>query len=361
MTEGESPVPEKETAKDSSAKDGSGAKGSSLRAVILAVLLLGVAVAAWSLLGRRAQPVLPGLAPSAIETTKPSKAPAVRLPKMLTPAPTNEPATEPPGLAALEQRLRALEQTQSASGASDGLTSGALQNLEARVSELETQLTQLPLAAGDGIPLPVDAEWVGRLADLEQRLATTEQRGAGPLTSLAFSLGLLRAAVAEGRPFGMDLDRVSALAGQIAGPGSSLVAAIDRLRGYATTGVPTRTALTQQLAATAGAIVSAAGARPDGDWTERVRARLSSVVTVRRTGDQVGDTPEARVARAETRLKEGDVVAAVAEISLLNGNAGAVASPWLAAARAQITAEEGLSAIEASVADAIAQPNRGDN
>ena len=134
--------------------------------------------------------------------------------------------------------------------------------------------------------------------------------------------------------------------------------AVDQLRAHAAEGVPTLATLQRQLSTAAGAVLSAAAVGSDKSWAEGLRARLTSVITVRRTGDIPGDHPEARVARAEVRLRDGDLAAAIEEMSLLEGDAG---STWLAAARSRLAAVEGLRRLDAGVADGLAVGAGGGN
>ena len=56
----------------------------------------------------------------------------------------------------------------------------------------------------------------------------------------------------------------------------------------------------------------------------------------------------ARVARAEVRLSQGDLAAAVTELEGLKGPAAATAGPWLADARARLAVDQVLSALQAA-------------
>jgi len=403
MTEGESPSPATAGAADTSldaadadskpgadtkkvaaegkskpSKTGPKKKRSGVRAVVFAVLLLGVAVAAWSILGKRVQPDLPGSEPSALDRVinrakdRSSKTPLAASSTAVRPS-TGTSSAKPSGpsssgLAAMENRLRALERARPAASGDNGLTEGALEDLESRVARLEQLVTELPGLPAAGAEGSSDgaavAQVSGRLDNLEQRLARAERQGAGVQTALAFALGQLRAAVVEGRTFRSDLDRVSALGAKVAGPslagspGARMVQSIDQLRRHSSGGIPTLAALQQSLNNEATDILRAAAQNPDSEWTDSLRARLSSVVRVRRTGEIEGTDPEARLARAEARLNEGDLPAAYAEIDTLGGAAQSAASGWLADARARITSLAGLEALETAVGDALAEASR---
>ncbi len=93
----------------------------------------------------------------------------------------------------------------------------------------------------------------------------------------------------------------------------------------------------------------------EGWWQETLR-RLGSVVTVRReSGEVAGDSPSAVLARAEGRLTDGNLAAAVRELEQLDGPEAEVAQNWLNDARARLEAERALSALSTL---AIAQINQ---
>lgn len=319
-----SPAPAKKGAKKD-IKKGAKKKRSGLGTVLFAAAALAAAVGAWWFLGQQSRPVLPG------------NTPAVNLPAQHQPA---------------APQIRQAPDT------------AALSILSARLEAVETKLATLPQEPGDAA---MTGALTARADDLERRLAALESKmqGAANLdhtaVSLGFALGRLRAAVFEGRPYGADLDRVSRLiasAGQVPSEDAlaRMAAALDQLRDRATSGVPTVEMLRAEFGATAPAILSE---QSDGGWTGDLRARLASLVTVRRTGEIAGDHPEARVARAETRLGDGDLVAAVQELAALDGRAAEAAGSWLANARARLTAERALRALDAAGADIIAGSTSG--
>ena len=101
------------------------------------------------------------------------------------------------------------------------------------------------------------------------------------------------------------------------------------------------------------AVLAGRAARPaptrDAGWVGQTLDRVGSLVTVRRTGDISGQSPEAVVARAEVRLQEGDLAGAVAEMTALEGQMPAN-DAWLVRARLRLTAERALDALNAGLA-----------
>jgi len=77
-------------------------------------------------------------------------------------------------------------------------------------------------------------------------------------------------------------------------------------------------------------------------------SRVTSLVTIRRTGDITGSSAEAIVARAEGLLQNGDLDGAVAEVGNLAGQSVEV-DGWLARARLRLNAEQALDDLSAVV------------
>lgn len=294
---------------------------SGMGIVLFAIVTLAGTLGAWSYLGQRTRPELPGAAPQTVADSQ--------LPAQTAPVPDN----------------------------------AALIRLEARLQRIEAALAARPSDLGDP---GVTAKISEKTAGLERRVAALESQARTPAASdhtaaaLGFALGRLRAAVFEGRPYGADLDRVSRLiaAASEDTPGSGetrMQGALDSLRGHATAGIPTVDSLRAEFGAAARVILSKEPR--DGGWTGDLRDRLASLVTVRRIGDIAGDDPEARVARAEVRLRDGNLAAAVEELAGLDGAPATAAAPWLAAAGARLAAGQAVDDLDAAAADMIAGGN----
>jgi hypothetical protein len=106
--------------------------------------------------------------------------------------------------------------------------------------------------------------------------------------------------------------------------------------------------LKQQFAAIAGKIVHASRVTDKPGWLDRVSNRISSLATWRRIDGKGSDAPtDAMVADAESRLKAGDLKAAVTAVESLsvNDKAAAVANSWLVAAKARLTADRAIASL----------------
>ena len=131
-------------------------------------------------------------------------------------------------------------------------------------------------------------------------------------SALVASLGNLRATAQSGRPFDAELQTVRALSITLQAP--QLTAPLDRLSDVAQTGLPTVVGLQRAFATLAG---RAARGTPPGETTwvgQTLGPDVTSLVTVRRTGQIEGQSAEAVVARTESLLQEGDLARAVAEV-----------------------------------------------
>ena len=97
----------------------------------------------------------------------------------------------------------------------------------------------------------------------------------------------------------------------------------------AATGAPSRASLALEFPDFAAR--AAAAARQPGETAplgERLLSGLSRVIVVRPVGRLEGTAPEARLARAEVQLHEGDLEAALASLGGLPPAAQAALSPW---------------------------------
>jgi hypothetical protein len=211
-----------------------------------------------------------------------------------------------------------------------------LRPLEERLAALERRVARIP--PPQPAPAPVD------LKPLEDRLAALESRRDVTRTELLIAAGQLRDVVNRGAPYAAALDTVAAL-------GKSepeVQAAIGALQANARAGIPTAVQLVQRFEPVANAIVRADLAPEGSHWTDRLLARLASLVTIRRTGGDVeGDTPNAIVARAEAKLKTGDLAGAVAEFDKLTGKPAEAAQDWLISAKARLAADQALDSLGA--------------
>ena len=166
------------------------------------------------------------------------------------------------------------------------------------------------------------------------------------------AVGQLGAAVAGPAPYAQPLAAVAALAQGDA----ELGPAIATLEARADTGVPTLVDLAGRFDAVSVAAARAAIVPDRPGWVGEMLARLSRLVVIRRTGgDVAGEGPDALLARAEARLRAGDLAGAVAALSTLEDGPAEAVKPWLADARARIAVDSALAGLSARAAARLAQ------
>lgn len=272
-------------------------------------------------------------------------------------------ATPPPAdTSALEQRLdemaaqiETLSAIPAPSGDGGGSDSEAVAALRAQLANVAQQLAglgggqeALATMASTNAALQEQVEALqGRLVALESSAGTVsdkERKEAQILT-----LSQLAAELRAGSGHAASLQAAQTLAA-----GDEAVGALlEPLSASAAGGAASLRELQKRFDAVAPEIVRAALADAGGDWIERTTNRLASLVTIRRVGEVEGDSVEAIVARAEARLGNGDLAAAVAELSKLEGPPAEAVAGWLASANERLAADTAADAIQRHVATMV--------
>ncbi|MCT7377251.1 COG4223 family protein [Chelativorans salis] len=264
-------------------------------------------------------------------------------------------------IAELREMVSSLQESVSSGGA--GETAG-LDALDARLSDLESQLASLSETAGQAGANGASAE---RLEALESALAAQEAASAnaqqldtlsgevqalseqvasqdeGPRLALVVAASALRSAVERGEPFASELETYSALAPD--------TPELDPLRQYADTGIPTHAELAEEAPGVASRIAAVASAPPEGaGFFERLMASARSAITVRPVGEVEGETPQAIAARLEAAVIEGDYAQALAEYEALPPEAQEAANSFAERLRARQAAD---GVLEQALSDAL--------
>ena len=215
------------------------------------------------------------------------------------------------------------------------LLEGGVRRLEARVNMLSPDA------------LPETRPDARRLSEIETRINALERRPqvtAGGDAALGVAFASLAQAIAGSSPYAVEAATLAKVAGV------TLPAAIaDR----AATGLPSKVALAADFddAARDGLRALAEARAVDGaeSWGGRLVGRLSSLVVIERTEETPGSEPEAILSRAEARIDEGDVAAALAEIEALPEPAREGMAPWIARAEARAAAEAAMVTLQAQL------------
>lgn len=233
-----------------------------------------------------------------------------------------------PRLNALEARIEGLDRPRDTT---------RLNDLETRIYTLETQVERL---SGLG-PDPLVSARLEALEERLNQLRIEADTDLGPaLSTLAFAT--LKDRVASGGPF---IDSLDALSAHMDDP------AIDQLRPYAVQGIATPAELSARFSKLSADIIRAAKTPENAGWWDKTLARAQTLVTVRKTGESDGTTPEAIVSRAEKRIEEGDFRGARGALQSLPRHVlmGPVLKPWLDDMDALLRVEEMLIALESAL------------
>lgn len=210
-----------------------------------------------------------------------------------------------------------------------------------------------------GSPLPVETaapeavQSSAEIARLEGRIVALEAGQKGVLDAAAASLAAaaLAEAAQSSRPFGEDLASLERVL-----PLSPDLRALARL---AEAGAPTRAGLAAEFESLAGRAATAAhNPGEDADLLARIRYALSSIVSIRQISSTRGSTPDAKLARAQRLLDEGDVEGAIRSLDAIPDPARVVLAPWLASAERRVEIDRHVAAIRADALAGLAQVSR---
>jgi uroporphyrinogen-III synthase len=270
----------------------------------------------------------------------------------------------------IAQRLSALETKAGVAQDGEAVTSlgESLSSQAKQLTTVSARLATLEAAIGNSARLEdlsnrlnmlegrtAEAHSVLALSDRVTALETTARRTMVEQSAniaLLMAVGQWRDALQAGRPFALELQTAKALAAKIG------AATIDDSAFVATAskGLPTFADLQRQFGPAAAAAMRAS-AMPEGTsaWYRRILDRMLAIVTVRRLdGDAAGTSTAAILARAEARLNEGNLAAAVREMEGLSGDAAMAATAWQTQAKARVAAESAASDTTTQTVAAIA-------
>ncbi|MBU4531848.1 MAG: hypothetical protein KUA43_16930 [Hoeflea sp.] len=249
---------------------------------------------------------------------------------------------EPAATAALDERLAALEDRIAALGEADG-TAAPDPAVAAEISEMRAAQSGLQAALNE-----LQTQSSAQLSEMSSKIAALEQGQADMAEQLgepgrqvdlarAIASAGLKSAIDRGGSFMAELEAFASVA-----PDDP---AVPELRDLAASGVPSRSRLIEAFPEAATTAIAAADpGDPDAGLVDRLMSSAMSVVKVRRVGDVEGDTAEAIAARAEARLMDGDLDAALAEWNTLPDASRAAASEFGDALAARARAEKLIAA-----------------
>lgn len=277
-------------------------------------------------------------------------------------APDQETATR---LKALTDRVTALEARPAVSADQGDVAAlgRRVDDLQAQIADVQKKVDTQP--AGDQLAALTTAnqQLSQQVADLQKQVAdlATTHRANAVHDSVLVAVGQIELAAAGGTPIGPALATLQPLAGD----NPRLAAAVAELQQMADRPVPSFEVLAERFPAMATAAARAAQdekivTAPDSganSWWRGIVQRLSSAVTIRRVGDAAGDSPDARIARAEQRLAAHDLSGTVDALAGLTGAPARAVASWLDDARARLALDKAMGDLSAAAVAATQPPS----
>jgi hypothetical protein len=254
------------------------------------------------------------------------------------------PAAEIP--AELSGRIAALEASRSVAGATEGAATSDTTAMDQRLAVVEGRLGTSEAAAQSAVQNANAAQ--SSLMVLDNRLAMTSakfERDGVALRAVASAMAL-RGVVEQGRPLGALEDSLALLVG---GQNKDMITLRRVERGG-----PTLASLRGEFAKLRPALLTQAEAA-SGDWTDRAIVQVKSLLSVRPVGDKAinptdrptNRSPDAMVPLIDERLARGDIAGAAAALRLLPKPAQTRAAVWLGQADAFVQVRTALARLEA--------------
>ncbi len=229
--------------------------------------------------------------------------------------------------------------------------------IESAFVPLSEKVTRQEGAAAETATLAAHAQTLDeRIKALNNRLDRLEQSASADAKQalLVLTYASLRRAAEAGRSIAAETQALGSLAQGKAR--AALGPALDRLTALSTTATPSLTALKEQFPVAVDKILDAARLPDNAKWWQRIWARITGLVTVRKTGEISGDSAAAIVSRAESRLGDGDLKGAVDALQDLTGSAARAAAPWLAEAGHRLALDAALDNVEDGLRSMAAKP-----
>lgn len=239
-------------------------------------------------------------------------------------------------LATLQERLAALEAQTGDPGVTetDASQSQQLAELSARVEELSQQVQSQAQVIDDQ---------AARLESQAEEIASAQQAARSETNRISAQAALaeIRAAFDSGTPYADAIGQLQSTGSvevpeALAQPAGSGVATLASLRESFPQAA--RPALSESVAATAG----------DGP-IDRLGAFLKAQTGARSLDEQDGTGPDAILSRAEARLRDGELEAALSELQALPEQGREAMSDWISRARTRLDAQAALADLSQTV------------
>lgn len=224
--------------------------------------------------------------------------------------------------------------------------------LRGEIDSLRNEILSIPVSVSEGngetgaaiAAIELSRRLEERIGALEAASgATNSQPGSGAgLRYVAF--GSLKASVATSLPFANELTAFR----HVVADDDTLSGLAIELEGFSRAGIPSFPSLKSSFPVEVRAALTAIKAvDADASMIDKAWAEITSLVTIRRTGELEGEDAISVFARAEQRLAAGSLDDAIDELAFLPGDAADAFSFWLGDAKARLAAESILRMIEA--------------
>jgi hypothetical protein len=236
----------------------------------------------------------------------------------------------------IETRLAALEKT-AGEGSTAAADPQALTKVQDDVARMATELAALREAIARTTEAVSTTE-----GTLTERIAAAEQKLEEPRSDVtvarAVAASALKTAIDRGGPYLAELEALASIS-----PDDPAVAG---LREHAAVGAPSRADMVRDFQDTADRILDAVH-QPEGEQGifNRLVSSAASAVRVRPVGSVEGDTPEAVVARIETKLQNGDFKGAQIEWKTLPESGQAAAAEYKRTLDRRVTIEDMIGGV----------------
>lgn len=236
------------------------------------------------------------------------------------------------------------------SSATANAQSRRIEALERRIDLLEQRYAELQQAASAAAPAASEAPEAAQTSVTAEAFSRLEQE----LTELKarmseespwkneqlVALYRLEKAARAGKSFSAELDALLENPGLPEAVHRKLQPLAEQMEGLSTLPQLMRRFEESEETFVSGAALSD---EAQGDTWAQIKYNFSSLVTIRKTGEESDNSDRARLARAQSLLKEGELTPAIEEVSQLSDDAAAYFEEWLSEAR---TRRRVLHAIE---------------
>lgn len=249
-------------------------------------------------------------------------------------------------IASLGDRLTTLETTLDNMATNlEALTTQQTKGLVTAITANDERISRLERSAIQTSALE------GQVRELSSK-ALSLREGFASLNAAVLGVSLLADAVGAGAPYVRQLAGVRS----VAAGDPAMAEALAQLEPHATTGIATVPALAARFPAVADAIARAAPTTGGATWMDRVVDKAASLVTIRATGQAAARAGgiDAILVEAETTLAGGDLAAAVAIVSRIEGPAAVPAEAWLQEARLRLAADRSIAILQEQAAARLA-------